>query len=84
MRKNVTAEKLVASAWAAALAGPKVGDKVPAGWHTARELSEMIGKSTTRTYEMLQKALRQGKCERREFRIPAAGTVRPVPHYRLL
>lgn len=84
MRKNVTAEKLTASAWAAALNATIVSDKVPAGWHTARELSEMIGRSSTRTFEMLQKALRQGKCERREFRIPAAGTVRPVPHYRLL
>jgi len=84
MRKNVTAEKLVASAWAAALSTTITSDKVPAGWHTGRELSEMIGRSSTRTYEMLQKALRHGKCERREFRIPAAGTVRPVPHYRLL
>lgn len=84
MREKVTAEKLAASAWAAALAGPKVGDKVPKGWHTSRELCDMLGKSTTRVGEMLRAAVRLGKCERREFRVPAAGTIRPVPHYRLL
>jgi hypothetical protein len=84
MRKSVTAEKLVASAWAAALAPPKVGEKVPAGWQTSRELCELIGKSDTQTNVLLRKAISQGKCERREFRIPTAGTVRPVPHYRLL
>lgn len=84
MKKKVTAEDLVASAWCAALASPQVGDKVPPGWHTTRELCAMLGKSDTTVGELLRKAVAAGKCERREFRIPAAGTVRGVPHYRLL
>jgi len=72
------------AAWCAALASPQVGDKVPPGWHTTRELCAMLGKSDTTVGELLRKAVAAGKCERREFRIPAAGTVRGVPHYRLL
>jgi len=84
MRKNVTAEKLTASAWAAALTTAIASDKVPEGWHTTRELCMMLGKSDTRIGEMLREALHKGKCERQLFRISTAGTVRPVPHYRLL
>jgi len=69
--------------WCAALASPKVGDTVPPGWHTTRELCAMLGKSDTRVREMLQQAVANGKCERREFRVPAANTVRGVPHYKL-
>ena len=69
--------------WCAALAAPKVGEEVPEGWHTTRELCAMLGKSDTRIGELLREAIAKGKCERREFRIPAAGTVRGVPHYRL-
>jgi hypothetical protein len=43
----------------------------------------MLGKSDTRVREMLQQAVANGKCERREFRVPAANTVRGVPHYKL-
>jgi hypothetical protein len=43
----------------------------------------MLGKSDTRVGEMLREAIANGKCERREFRIAAAGTVRAVPHYKL-
>jgi hypothetical protein len=84
MKKKITAEKLAASAWAAALTTTIASDKVPPGWQTTRELSLLLGKSDTRVGEMLREALRAGKCERQMFRIPTAGTVRPVPHYRLL
>jgi hypothetical protein len=80
---KVTAEQLNASAWAAALSSPKTGDTVPPGWHTTRELCAMLGKSDTRVREMLQAAVANGKCERREFRIPSATTVRGVPHYKV-
>ena len=83
MKKKVTAEDLVASAWCAALACEKVGDKVPPGWHTTRELCAMLGKSDTTVGAMLREAVANGKCERREFRIAAANTVRGVPHYKL-
>ena len=70
--------------WCAALTSPQVADKVPPGWHTTRELCAMLGKSDTTVSEQLRKAVAAGKCERREFRIAAANTVRGVPHYRLL
>ena len=82
-KKVVTADELVASAWAAALASPTVPDKVPSGWHTCRELSKRLGKSDSRMGELLRAAIERGACERKEFRIPAAGTTRPVPHYKL-
>jgi hypothetical protein len=72
------------AAWCAALASTKMGDTVPPGWHTTRELCTLLGKSDTRVGEMLREAVAAGKCERREFRIPSANTVRGVPHYRLI
>jgi len=81
MKRTNTDQDL--AAWCAALAAPKVGDKVPPGWRTARELCAILGKSDTRTYELLRDAVERGTCERRDFRVPAAGTVRAVPHYKL-
>lgn len=83
MSKKLTAEQIEASAWAAALRSEFVADKVPEGWHTSRQLCQMLGKSDSRLLEMLRVAIDAGRCERKEFRIPAAGTVRPVPHYKL-
>jgi hypothetical protein len=71
------------AAWCAALASPKTGDTVPPGWRTTRELCTLLGKSDTRVGEMLREAVANGKCERREFRVAAANTVRGVPHYKL-
>lgn len=71
------------AAWCAALATQRPADKVPPGWHTSRELCAMLGKSDTRLNELLREAMAAGRCEKREFRVPAAGTVRPVPHYKL-
>lgn len=83
MSKRVTAEQLVQSAWCAALAAPAAADQVPPGWLTAREVGKLLGKSQTRTGEMLLRAVSEGRCEKALFRVPAAGTVRPVPHYKL-
>jgi hypothetical protein len=83
MRKNVTAEELEASAWAAALATTITPDTVSPGWHTTRELCALLKKSDSRVGELLREAVREGRCERKNFRVAAAGTVRPVPHYKL-
>ena len=80
---KVTAEQLNASAWAAALASPLVTDKVPPGWHTARELRKRLGKSESRLRELLQSAIERGACQRKEFRVLSGQVVRPVPHYKL-
>ncbi len=72
------------AAWCKALAAPAIEDTVPPGWHTTRELAAKLGKAESTLNHNLCRAVREGRAERREFRIPAAGTVRPVPHYRLL
>lgn len=69
--------------WCEALSTQFAEDEVPQGWVTTKELGEMLKKSNTRISEMLQVAMRQGKCECKKFRISNGGTVRPVPHYRL-
>jgi hypothetical protein len=85
MRKNVTAEKLAASAWAAALAPRHDVDKVPEGWFTGREIAEQIGKSAGTTTGYLRKAIAEGRCEAKNFRVIAGQRgVYPTPHYRLL
>jgi hypothetical protein len=71
------------AAWCAALASAPTQDVVPPGWHTCRELSKRLGKSDSRMGELLRAAIERGACERKEFRVPAAGTTRPVPHYKL-
>ena len=71
------------AAWCAALASPIIPDKVPPGWRTSAEICALLGKSPTRTSELLRCAVREGRAEKKQFRIAAAGTVRPVPHYRL-
>lgn len=83
MKKKHTAESLVASAWAAVLSTAPTLDAVPNGWLTAHQVGKLLCKSATRTGELLRAAIAQGRCERKEFRILSAGTVRPVPHYRL-
>jgi hypothetical protein len=82
--KLLTTKDPELSAWCAALASPQVGDTVPPGWRTTRELCTLLGKSDTRVGEMLREAIANGKCERREFRVAATGTVRAVPHYKLV
>jgi hypothetical protein len=83
-KAKVTAEQLNASAWAAALAAPQTPDEVPPGWHTAKELSAMLGKAGPTIGTLLSRAIAQGKCERRDFRIISGQVTRPIPHYRLL
>lgn len=79
--QNVTDPDL--AAWCAALASPPATDKVPPGWHTARELRKRLGKSESRLRALLQAAIERGACERKEFRVPLGGVTRPVPHYKL-
>ena len=69
--------------WCEALTTTSAPDIVPDGWLTSRQIGKLLGKSESRTAELLVNALNEGRCERKMFRIPAAGTVRPVPHYRL-
>ena len=85
MSKRVTAEQLVASAWAAALAPKIEPDVVPSGWHTAIELGKLLGKDRSTITALMQTALREGRAEVKKFRVPSGQRgIYPTPHYRLI
>jgi hypothetical protein len=71
------------SAWCAALASPVALDTVPPNWHTARELATKLGKAGSTIGTLLARAVREGRAERKDFRIQTGAMVRPVPHYKL-
>ena len=83
MKRPLTAEQLTASAWAAALATPKEVDEVPEGWLTAKEISAKLGKATPTVGASLCRAVAEGRCERKTFRVTSGSVTRPIPHYRL-
>lgn len=82
MSKRVTAEQLVASAWAAALL-PNNEDEVPLGWFTSHQIGEALGKSSDTASGQLSRAVREGRAEVRRFRVMTSRGIYPVPHYRL-
>lgn len=84
MKKKVTAESLVASAWAAALATTITPDEVPPGWHTLRQIATQLGKAESTVSTQLSRAVREGRAETQSFRVITGKVVRPVPHYRPL
>jgi hypothetical protein len=72
------------AAWCAALASPLVPDKVPPGWHTAVQLSEMLGKNRDSINRNISAGLRSGRIEMQKFRIPNGQRgLYPTPHYKL-
>ena len=82
MKKKVTAEDLVASAWAAALVPADV-DKVPPGWLTCAELADKLGKTKDTVSGQLSVAVKAGRAEVQKFRVMTNRGAYPVPHYRL-
>jgi hypothetical protein len=84
MSKKVTAETLVSSAWAAALAPHYAVDTVPPGWFTRAEISDRLGKNRSTIARRMQDALREGRAEVKVFRIASGQRgIYPVPHYRI-
>jgi hypothetical protein len=83
VKKKITAEDLEASAWAAALSAPIVEDTVPAGWMTARQIGQKLGKAGSTIGTLVARAVREGRAERQNFRISTGSVTRPVPHYKL-
>ena len=69
--------------WCAALSEGKPTDKVPDGWLTAKQIAQTTGKAASTIGMQLCRAVSQGRCERKEFRICTGSLVRPVPHYKL-
>jgi hypothetical protein len=82
VKKKVTAEDLVASAWAAALVPADV-DKVPPGWLTCAELADKLGKTKDTVSGQLSVAVKAGRAEVQKFRVMTNRGAYPVPHYRL-
>jgi hypothetical protein len=81
---KLTAESLVASAWAAALSTQYEFDEVPPGWFTRAEISDRLGKNRSTIARRMQDALREGRAEVKVFRIASGQRgIYPVPHYRL-
>lgn len=69
--------------WCAALATEVVADEVPPGWHTAKQIAAATGKAHSTTGAQLCRAVSEGRCERKLFRVQTGDMVRPVPHYKL-
>ena len=58
-------------------------DIVPPGWRTLGDLAKQIGATVPTLQRKMRWLIKEGKAERRSFRIQLAKNVRPVPHYRL-
>jgi hypothetical protein len=56
---------------------------VPPGWFTTRQIASKLGKALPTTGASLGRAVRDGRAERRLFRITTGAITRPVPHYKL-
>ncbi len=57
---------------------------VPEGFFTTYEWAEMLGKSYSHIRRMLMNGVRNGKVERREFRVRLGRVIRKEAHYRLI
>lgn len=79
----MTAEKINAAAWHAALRGEPVEEKVPEGWYTVHQLSKSLGKAHSSIGHSISRAVKEGRAERKLFRIQTGSVTRPVPHYKL-
>jgi len=80
----MTAEMLNAAAWKAATTLQRAPDHVPVGWHTVPEIAKAVGKSKDNMRSKLNKAVKAGRCERKNFYIPTPKRgIYVVPHYRL-
>lgn len=71
--------------WASALESVlcESADKVPKGWVTTKEFSEIIKLSAAQANRNMRLLISKGKAETKKFNIKCGTTVRPVPHYRL-
>lgn len=59
-------------------------ETVPAGWKTARQMSEESGYAQAQTQRIISMSLAAGRLEKRVFRVMAGARVYPVPHYRVI
>jgi hypothetical protein len=86
-KSKITAEQIESSldAFCRQLAKPLVTpDVVPPGWFTVADLANKSGKSPVTVGPRLNRMVKDGEVERKDFVIQLEHRVRPVPHYRLL
>lgn len=60
-----------------------VEDRVPEGWKTVEQMAKELGMSYSHTGKLLRSAMKEGKVERRMFRITIGSFARPVAHYKV-
>jgi hypothetical protein len=58
-------------------------EKVPKGWMTIEQWTKFSNKSAQTTWRRIVMMVKNGRAERRMFRINRNGVVRPIPHYSL-
>jgi hypothetical protein len=82
--KKHNAEQLLASAWSAALRGPIVPpDVVPPEWFTVRGLAKKLQTPVPTIQGKIKRLFKEGKAERKHYRVQLEKNVREVPHYKL-
>ena len=86
-KSKITAEQIETSldAFCRQLAKPLVTpDVVPPGWFTVADLANKSGKSPVTVGPRLNRMVKNGQVERKDFVIQLEQRVRAVPHYRQL
>ena len=59
-------------------------EEVPEGWSTLKEIMAETGYTQGYVWQNLEKLVKQGKVEKRKFRIQSTSTTRPIFHYRFI
>ena len=68
--------------WCEALTTSAVGEEVPEGWLTTTQLAHKLNKAPSTMGKILYDAVRAGRCQRKNFRVPCGAHTRSIPHYR--
>ena len=57
---------------------------VPDGFFMTQRWAEIVGKSNSHTRRMLLAGVKEGKVERKDFRVQVGRIIRTETHYRLI
>ena len=55
-------------------------EKIPAGWHTQKELGKMLGVAERQASRITKRFVEHKQAEIKNFRIKSGRCIRPVPH----
>lgn len=59
-------------------------DEVAEGWLTCEQWATATGQSNTNAGKIIKRAVEAGKMEAAKFRIISGGSIRAIPHYRIV